>query len=97
MSRLLAAAARLPAAVLIALVRCYQWGVSPWLGPRCRYQPTCSETAVLMRLAMDLGSMVPDLTTCNARTHHCYGAMGLCSVAVQPLVSMRRCERSGPF
>ncbi|MCA9235544.1 MAG: membrane protein insertion efficiency factor YidD [Planctomycetales bacterium] len=46
MSRLLAAAARLPAAVLIALVRCYQWGVSPWLGPRCRYQPTCSQYCI---------------------------------------------------
>ncbi|MAT70955.1 MAG: membrane protein insertion efficiency factor YidD [Planctomycetaceae bacterium] len=34
---------RLPAAVLVAMVRCYQFGISPWLGPRCRYQPTCSE------------------------------------------------------
>ena len=30
------------AAVLIALVRAYQWAISPWLGPRCRFDPTCS-------------------------------------------------------
>jgi putative membrane protein insertion efficiency factor len=28
---------------LIGMVRCYQYAVSPWLGPCCRYQPTCSE------------------------------------------------------
>ena len=30
------------AAILIALVRGYQWAISPWLGPRCRFDPTCS-------------------------------------------------------
>jgi uncharacterized protein len=35
--------AAIPGLALIALVRCYQWLISPWLGPRCRYQPTCSE------------------------------------------------------
>ena len=34
---------RLPASLAVALVRCYQWAVSPLLGPRCRFQPTCSE------------------------------------------------------
>lgn len=29
-------------AVLIAFVRVYQWAISPWLGPRCRFEPTCS-------------------------------------------------------
>jgi putative membrane protein insertion efficiency factor len=28
---------------LIAPVRCYQYLISPLLGPRCRFQPTCSE------------------------------------------------------
>jgi putative membrane protein insertion efficiency factor len=32
-----------PRWAVIALVRCYQFGISPWLGPRCRYQPTCSQ------------------------------------------------------
>ena len=30
-------------AILVAAVRCYQWLISPWLRPRCRYDPTCSE------------------------------------------------------
>jgi putative membrane protein insertion efficiency factor len=24
------------------LIRIYQWTVSPWLGPRCRFYPSCS-------------------------------------------------------
>lgn len=30
---------------LLWLIRGYQVAVSPWLGPRCRYQPTCSQYA----------------------------------------------------
>jgi putative membrane protein insertion efficiency factor len=33
----------LPRRVLILLVRGYQLGISPWLGPNCRFQPTCSQ------------------------------------------------------
>jgi len=33
---------RLPGRVLILLARAYQWGISPWLGPRCRFSPSCS-------------------------------------------------------
>lgn len=32
--------------VLLALVRFYRAAVSPWLAPRCRYLPTCSEYAI---------------------------------------------------
>lgn len=32
---------------LVLLVRCYQRFLSPWLPNACRYQPTCSEYAVL--------------------------------------------------
>jgi hypothetical protein len=32
----------LPGWILILLVRGYQLLVSPWLGPQCRFQPTCS-------------------------------------------------------
>jgi putative membrane protein insertion efficiency factor len=32
--------------LLIALVRFYQYAISPWLGRRCRYFPSCSEYAV---------------------------------------------------
>jgi putative membrane protein insertion efficiency factor len=34
------------AAVVIGLIRLYQLAVSPWLGPRCRYVPTCSDYAI---------------------------------------------------
>jgi putative membrane protein insertion efficiency factor len=26
----------------IALIKLYQWVISPWLGPKCRFTPTCS-------------------------------------------------------
>jgi len=31
---------------LILLIRIYQWVISPIIGPKCRYQPTCSHYAV---------------------------------------------------
>jgi uncharacterized protein len=43
MIRLCQQLAAIPGLALVALVRCYQFFISPWLGPRCRYQPTCSE------------------------------------------------------
>lgn len=30
----------------IALIRIYQWTISPWLGPKCRFTPSCSEYAI---------------------------------------------------
>jgi putative membrane protein insertion efficiency factor len=32
-----------PAFVLVTLVRLYQWLLSPLLGQRCRFYPSCSE------------------------------------------------------
>ena len=32
-------------AVLIALIRAYQWFISPLLGPHCRFYPSCSQYA----------------------------------------------------
>lgn len=32
----------LPRRVLIALVRVYQWTLSPFIGRQCRFTPTCS-------------------------------------------------------
>lgn len=32
-------------AIAIGLIRAYQLFVSPFLGPRCRFQPTCSRYA----------------------------------------------------
>ncbi len=28
------------------LIRLYQWTVSPWLGARCRFYPSCSQYAL---------------------------------------------------
>jgi putative membrane protein insertion efficiency factor len=30
----------------IAFIKIYQWVISPWLGPKCRYTPTCSNYAI---------------------------------------------------
>lgn len=40
-------ARRLPARVLLALLRTYQLVVSPWTAPSCRYYPSCSQYAVI--------------------------------------------------
>jgi len=29
----------------LALIRVYQYAISPWLGPKCRYTPSCSHYA----------------------------------------------------
>lgn len=44
--------------ILIGLVRAYQLVISPLLGPRCRFQPTCSHYAIeaLSRFGMIKGS-----------------------------------------
>jgi len=33
----------LASSVLIGLIRVYQIVLSPWLGPACRFEPSCSE------------------------------------------------------
>lgn len=33
--------------ILIGLVQFYRWVISPMLGPRCRFYPTCSEYALI--------------------------------------------------
>jgi putative membrane protein insertion efficiency factor len=30
----------------IALIKLYQWILSPWLGASCRFTPTCSQYAI---------------------------------------------------
>lgn len=46
LAALLHGAGRCLAAAMIGLVRLYQWGISPLLGPRCRYWPSCSHYTV---------------------------------------------------
>jgi hypothetical protein len=33
------------ARIILILIRGWQVGVSPWLGPACRFEPTCSAYA----------------------------------------------------
>ncbi|TAD93871.1 MAG: membrane protein insertion efficiency factor YidD [Bacteroidetes bacterium] len=37
---------RLLALPFVAVIRFYQLVISPWLGPKCRFQPTCSQYAL---------------------------------------------------
>jgi len=30
----------------IGLIKIYQWIISPWIGPKCRFTPTCSQYAL---------------------------------------------------
>lgn len=46
MNRVLRTLARVPSLLLVLLVRAYQLLVSPLLGPRCRFYPSCSAYAV---------------------------------------------------
>ncbi|POW55012.1 membrane protein insertion efficiency factor YidD [Candidatus Pantoea alvi] len=46
------------ARLLIVLIRVYQRGISPLLGPHCRFQPTCSHYGIeaLRRFGLIKGS-----------------------------------------
>ena len=44
---LFAAGRALLAEVMIFLVRCYQYTLSPWVGQQCRFQPSCSNYFIL--------------------------------------------------
>jgi putative membrane protein insertion efficiency factor len=37
---------KLPSQLFILLIRIYQWTLSSWLGPSCRYEPSCSGYAI---------------------------------------------------
>jgi putative membrane protein insertion efficiency factor len=42
MNRIWKTAMAIPSALLIAMVRVYQWTLSPLIGRQCRFNPTCS-------------------------------------------------------
>lgn len=46
LTRIVRAAAKAPQLVLIGAVRLYQLTVSPLLGPRCKYYPSCSHYGI---------------------------------------------------
>jgi putative membrane protein insertion efficiency factor len=45
-STLILLAAWFGRALAVALIRSYQVVLSPWLGPACRYEPSCSAYAI---------------------------------------------------
>jgi len=47
LTRAIGGLAKLPAAGVIALVRLYQWLLSPIFGGRCRFHPSCSQYFIL--------------------------------------------------
>lgn len=70
-------------AALVGLVRLYQWTLSPWLGPRCRFTPTCSEYAVaaLQRFGPWRGSWLAGRRILRC---HPWGATGYDPVPEKP-------------
>ena len=64
---------RLLTALLIAPIRAYQRWISPLLGPRCRYYPTCSNYAIeaIRELGPVRGTILAGwrLLRCNPFSH----------------------------
>ena len=42
MKKIIQAIGNLFVFILIVPVKLYQWVISPWIGPSCRYTPSCS-------------------------------------------------------
>jgi putative membrane protein insertion efficiency factor len=62
--------------LLLALIRAYQYLVSPWVGGACRYWPTCSEYA---REAIEVHGAAKGAWMTAARLARChpYGRGGV--------------------
>ena len=46
MKKVLTFIVKLPANILIMLIKVYQWTLSPLIGRNCRYTPTCSNYGI---------------------------------------------------
>lgn len=66
----------LPQRLLLALIRGYQFLLSPWLGGACRYWPTCSDYA---REAIEAHGALRGTWLAAGRLARChpYGAGGV--------------------
>ena len=53
---------------LLALIWIYQKTVSPWLGPHCRFYPSCSE---YVRQATEAYGVIKGCTLALKRLFHC--------------------------
>jgi putative membrane protein insertion efficiency factor len=62
-----------PRRALVLLIRLYQWIVSPWLGNRCKYHPSCSQYAAeaIMRFGILRGVVLAAwrVLRCNPWSH----------------------------
>lgn len=69
---------------LVGAIQLYRYALSPWLGPRCRYEPTCSRYAeeALRRYGVWRG--VPLAVKRIARCHP-WGGSGYDPVPEEPL------------
>lgn len=62
----------LPRAVALVLIRIYQRCISPALGPRCRFYPTCSEYAhvCIQNKGVIIGSARSIVRICKCHPWH---------------------------
>lgn len=62
----------LPAHAAIALVRLYQWTISPLLGQRCRFEPSCSRYFIgaVQKYGLLRGGMKGVLRICRCHPWH---------------------------
>lgn len=60
---------RLPARAAAALIAVYRYGISPLIGPRCRYYPSCSEYGLQ---ALERFGFVRGLWLTGARVVRCH-------------------------
>jgi len=59
----------------LSLIRIYQYGISPFMGPACRFEPTCSHYAkeALQRHGMLRGGVLTARRLCSC---HPWGRSG---------------------
>lgn len=60
---------RLITAPFIVVIRFYQIIISPWVGPKCRYIPTCSQFGIE---ALKKHGLIKGLWLTIKRVSHCH-------------------------
>jgi putative membrane protein insertion efficiency factor len=72
MTGFLATLGTIPGRLLLGLIRIYQRCISPALGPRCRFYPTCSEYAYLciQRQGLLIGGAKTAARLCKCHPWH---------------------------
>ena len=61
--------------VLLLLIRAYQLGISPYIGQRCRFYPSCSSYAIeaIQRHGGGRGSLLAARRLCKCHPFHAGG------------------------